>query len=295
MVSAGEDAPLRERLRPAPELDARVKAFLEDQLGGVLPPDTRRGLDWYYDWVVLGDRSAEALRILGERDTRPDLPWLDIGSGLGTFVLLSALSGRRAVGVEPGDGELALAIERAAALPGGDPGAFSSGVGEALPYPDGSMGGALLHDVLEHVGDWRAVLGEARRVLAPGAPLYVKGPSYAVRFVEPHYRLPWLPMLPRPIARRYLRALGRDAGYFEHLGYRRRGEVLAELRRLGFGLEFPRRAKLHDPASVNRPWMRRAVELAGTPRGRPLLAVAEHLADSPLQSTIDVVAVRGAR
>ena len=294
-MNAAEPAPLRERLRPDPALDARIKDFLESQLGRVLPPDRRRGLDWYYDWVVLGDRSAEAFRILSEHDTQPELPWLDIGSGLGTFVLLSALQGRRAVGVEPGGDELALARERAGALPGGDPEAFSPGVGEALPYPDGSMGGALLHDVLEHVGDWRVVLREARRVLAPGAPLYVKGPSYAVRFVEPHYRLPWLPLLPRPAARRYLRAMGRDVGYFEHLGYRRRGEVLAELRRLGFALEFPRRAKLHDPESVNRPWMRRMVEFAGTPRGRPLLAVAEHLADSPLQSTIDVVAVRGAR
>jgi SAM-dependent methyltransferase len=293
-VSTDDGADLRERLRPAPALDAEIQAFLESQLGRVLPPDRRRGLDWYYDWVVLGERSHEAFHVLLQHDARPELPWLDIGSGLGTFVLLSALNGRRAVGVEPGAEELALARERAAALPAGDPEAFSSGIGEALPYPDASMGGALLHDVLEHVGDWRVVLREARRVLAPGAPLYVKGPSYAVRFVEPHYRLPWLPMLPRPVARRYLRAVGRDAGYFDHLGYRRRGEVLAELRRLGFALEFPRRAKLHDPASVNRPWMRRIVELAGTPRGRPLLAVAERLADSPLQSTIDVVAVRGA-
>ena len=285
---------LRERLRPAPALDAEVRAFLEAQLGRVLPPDRRRGLDWYYDWVVLGERSSEAYRVLSDHDARPDLPWLDIGSGLGTFVLVAALGGRDAVGVEPGPEEIALARERAASLPGGDPDAFSSGVGEALPYADASMGGALLHDVLEHVGDWRAVLREARRVLAPGAPLYVKGPSYAVRFVEPHYRVPWLPLLPRPLARRYLRALGRDVGYFEHLGYRRRGEVLSELRELGFELRFPRLEKLRRPDSVNRPWMRRAVELTGTPAGRPLRTVAERLAESPLQSTIDVVAVRGA-
>ena len=177
MVNMEQIGELRERLRPAPALDAEVRAFLEAQLGRVLPPDRRRGLDWYYDWVVLGERSSEAYRVLSDHDSRPDLPWLDIGSGLGTFVLVAALGGRDAVGVEPGPEEIALARERAASLPGGDPDAFSSGVGEALPYADASMGGALLHDVLEHVGDWRAVLREARRVLAPGAPLYVKGPS----------------------------------------------------------------------------------------------------------------------
>ncbi len=293
-MSVDDLADLRERLRPAPALDAEIRTFLESQLGRVLPADPRRGLDWYYDWVVLGERSREAFRALRDHDARPELPWLDIGSGLGTFVLLAALSGRLAVGVEPGEEELALARKRASALQGGDPGAFSSGVGEALPYADASMGGALLHDVLEHVGDWRAVLREARRVLAPGTPLYVKGPSYAVRFVEPHYRVPWLPLLPRPLARRYLRALGRDVGYFEHIGYRRRGEVLAELRRLGFELHFPRLEKLRQPDSVNRPLVRRAIEFTGTPVGRPLRAVAEGLAETPLQATIDVVAVRSA-
>lgn len=275
---------LRTRLRPDPELDARVREHLHAQLGRVLPRDRSRGLDWYYDWVVLGSRSAEAFAILRAHDKRPDLPWLDIGSGLGTFVLLARSEGRAAVGVEPGRAELELANERVARMKDAGREPFRHGTGEALPWEDASMGGALLHDVLEHVGDWRAVLREAWRVLAPGASLYVKGPSYAVRFVEPHYRVPWLPLFPRPAARRYLRLLGRDPDYFEHIGYRRRGEVLRELRTIGFELEFPRLAKLHEPSSVNRPWARRLAALAAR------VPAAERLAESPLQSTIDVVA-----
>ncbi len=37
-----------------------------------------------------------------------------------------------------------------------------------LPLADGEASGVLLHDVLEHVSDWRAVLRECRRVVAPG-------------------------------------------------------------------------------------------------------------------------------
>jgi SAM-dependent methyltransferase len=269
---------------PGPELGARIRAFYARQLGGVLP---RRpsALDYYYRTVVAGERALEAYREITEAVPAAPGPVLDIGSGTGAFVLLAMRLGLDARGLEPGAEELALARERAErVLPGAPDDLFVAGVGEALPWPDAALGGALLHDVLEHVADWRAVLRECRRTIAPGGVLYVKGPSYAVRFVEPHYRVPWLPLLPKPVARRYLAALGRDVGYLEHLGNRRRGAVLAELRRLGFELEFPRRRKLREPERINRPLLRRVAAVGGRTR------LAEQLADSPLQWTIDVVA-----
>lgn len=276
-------------LRPAPALEARIRAFLDGQLGRVLPPDPERGLRWYYDWVVLGRRSLEAFAVFAShRDDSSSLPVLDVGSGLGTFVLLANNFGIPAVGVEPGAHELELARERQAAIAGlAAADLFTQGVGEAMPYADGSFSGVLLHDVLEHVGDWRAVLAEVRRVCAPGAVVYIKGPNYAVRFSEPHYRVPWLPLMPKPLARRYLGWLGRDTDYLEHLGWRRRGQVLAELRALGFELAFPRIEKLARPQAINRPWVRR---LAGalSPDG-PLGPLGRRLAENPLQAAIDVV------
>lgn len=44
---------------------------------------------------------------------------------------------------------------------------------EALPFGDAEFDGALAKDVLEHLPDPRAVLGELHRVLVPGAPLVV--------------------------------------------------------------------------------------------------------------------------
>lgn len=278
----------RGAIRPSPVLEREIRAHLVAQLGRVLPSDERRGLGWYYDWVVLGERSLEALSVFGRHAPPPGLPLLDVGSGLGTFVLLARRVGFDAIGVEPGREEIELARRRAQELgPAGDP--FRAGVGEELPLEDGSAGGVLLHDVLEHVGDWRTVLRECRRVLAPRGVLYVKGPSYAVRFVEPHYRVPWLPLLPKGIARPYLASLGRDTDYLRHIGYRRRGEVLAALRALGFELRFPRRDKLAQPDAINRAWVRGAVEAVDRVPG--LRSVARRLADNPLQSTIDVVAV----
>lgn len=279
----------RDLLRPDPALEQRIRTFLSDQLGRVLPSDPARGLAWYYEWVVLGERAREAWRYLDGAWVDRSLPLVDIGCGTGSLTLLANEVGGPAVGIEPGD-EVELAVARWQACRGTAPAPFLRAVGETLPFADASVGAVMLHDVLEHVRDWEAVLREVRRVLAPGAGVYVKGPSYAFRFVEPHYRVPWAPLLPKPIARRYLSLLGRDTDYLEHIGYRRRGAVLSRLLALGFELSFPRRQKLEDLGSINRASVRRVVApFAGD---GPLAGIGRALADQPLQSVIDVVARR---
>jgi SAM-dependent methyltransferase len=47
---------------------------------------------------------------------------------------------------------------------------------DAIPVRDGAFDAALLTQVLEHVPDPRAVLGELHRILAPGGRLYVTVP-----------------------------------------------------------------------------------------------------------------------
>jgi SAM-dependent methyltransferase len=279
----------RRAIAPPPELETRIKAFIATELGGVLPRSPDRGLDHYYTTVVLGTRAVDAFRVLAAHAPSTGLPLVDVGAGLGSFVLLSLLLDRPAVGVEPGAAELALAQARAVSL-GLPPESFRRGTGEELPVPRAGAGAVLLQDVLEHVRDWRAVLAQAVRALAPGGALYVKGPSYGVRFFEPHYRVPWIPMLPRPLATRYLRALGRDPEYLRHIGFIRRGEVLRELRSLGLELFFPRVSKLGQPELISRAWARRLAALAT--RARVPSVIARGLAESPLQSAIDVVAVK---
>ncbi len=46
----------------------------------------------------------------------------------------------------------------------------------ALTLRDGSVGGLLSMDVLEHIADTRSVLREAHRVLVPGAPFVITAP-----------------------------------------------------------------------------------------------------------------------
>jgi hypothetical protein len=55
-----------------------------------------------------------------------------------------------------------------------------------------------------------------RRVLRPGGVVYLAA-SNRLKIVEPHYGLPFLSMLPRPLAHLYLRLTRGENRYYEQL------------------------------------------------------------------------------
>jgi SAM-dependent methyltransferase len=54
---------------------------------------------------------------------------------------------------------------------------FTHGSADRVPYPDGFFGAILLLDVLEHVPDETAVVGEVARLLRPGGQLVLSVPN----------------------------------------------------------------------------------------------------------------------
>ncbi len=91
---------------------------------------------------------------------------VDIGCGGGLFAEEFARLGAHVIGVDPSAASLATARSHAAvaALPID----YREGWGEHLPLADASVDIACCVDVLEHVNDLDAVLGETARVLRPG-------------------------------------------------------------------------------------------------------------------------------
>jgi SAM-dependent methyltransferase len=86
-------------------------------------------------------------------------------------------------------------------------------VDEPLPFADGSFAGVVLKDLLEHVRDPVAVVGEVRRVLAPGGLVFASSPD-AQRWVWDDYTHR------RPFTRKAFRLLFADAGFrVERVGY----------------------------------------------------------------------------
>jgi SAM-dependent methyltransferase len=92
--------------------------------------------------------------------------------------------------------------------------AFVAGDAMDLPFPEGSFGLAVCSHVYEHVPDARRLFSEIFRVLEEGGVCYFSG-SNRLRLMEPHYRLPFLSLLPRFLAHPYVRVAGRGERYYE--------------------------------------------------------------------------------
>lgn len=91
---------------------------------------------------------------------------------------------------------------------------FIVGDSQAIPLRDGAVDIVICNHVYEHVVAPHALMAEIRRVVRPTGAVYL-GLGNRLGVMEPHYRLPFLSWLPRPLAHRYVRASGRADHYHE--------------------------------------------------------------------------------
>jgi len=105
------------------------------------------------------------------------------------------------------------------------PGRILCAAAEELPLPTGSVDLVYCYSTLEHVADAGRAVREMVRVLRPGGALYLHTPNRWACF-EGHYKLFWLPGLPRPLAAAYLALRGRPTAFLRTL----RPLTLAECR-----------------------------------------------------------------
>jgi 2-polyprenyl-3-methyl-5-hydroxy-6-metoxy-1,4-benzoquinol methylase len=96
---------------------------------------------------------------------------------------------------------------------------FSKGDAMRLEHADNSLDVVVCSHVYEHVPDASVMFAEILRVLKPGGFCYFSG-NNRMMIMEPHYRLPFLSLLPRFLAHRYMRLAGRGDYYHEkHVSY----------------------------------------------------------------------------
>ena len=141
---------------------------------------------------------------------------LSVGSGWGGFVVAANKMGAKAFGIEP-DEEKAV-ISKLRGEYQGVENSFYMGKGEFLPFKDNTYDIVECVSVLEHVDNPKMVIKEMIRVLKPGGCLYIHAPNYLYP-TEPHYKIYWIPLLPKPLAKLYLRLLGRNSKFIEHINY----------------------------------------------------------------------------
>jgi len=96
---------------------------------------------------------------------------------------------------------------------------FQKGDALNLNFRDQTFDVVICTHVYEHVPDAARLMSEIHRVLKPGGICYFAAGN-RLNIYEAHYRLPFLSVIPRPLAHVYIRLTGKGRFYYEkHLSY----------------------------------------------------------------------------
>lgn len=144
---------------------------------------------------------------------------LEIGSGIGDFVITCRRHGIQAHGIEPhyeNFRKLRLLSEKLISFFKIEDGIILDACGESMPFPENSFDIVFSYYVFEHVQDPLMVLNEAVRVLKPGGSIFFVFPNYG-SFWEGHYGIPWLPFANKTAGKVWVRLWGRNPDFIESL------------------------------------------------------------------------------
>jgi SAM-dependent methyltransferase len=127
-----------------------------------------------HEWRTAANSAAYLLDRLG-----PGMDLLDVGCGPGTITidLASLVAPGRVLGIDRAAEVVAQAGARLRETAGPNV-SFATGDVYALDVPDASFDVVHAHQVLQHLTDPVAALGELRRVLRPGGLLAVRDSDY---------------------------------------------------------------------------------------------------------------------
>lgn len=92
------------------------------------------------------------------------------------------------------------------------------GVTEDIPFVENYFDYVHCFTVLEHVNDVRKSLPEMVRVTKGGGYIFIQAPSY-LRPMERHYKIPYIPLMPKKLAKIYLKLLKRPLDFIDSINY----------------------------------------------------------------------------
>ncbi len=188
------------------KLRKNLLAYYGDQLG-------LNNLEKRIEGRINRERGRRVIQKLDELVTIKKRILLDVGSGWGEFTFEAMQKGAIVYGIEPNSELLEISV-----LLLGKQGTFTKASAEAIPFRDETFDIVICNAVIEHVEDVKVCLEEMIRVLRKGGYLYIRAPNYLYPY-EGHYKISWIPLLPKPLAKIYLRLLGRNPRFIQNINY----------------------------------------------------------------------------
>jgi 2-polyprenyl-3-methyl-5-hydroxy-6-metoxy-1,4-benzoquinol methylase len=143
------------------------------------------------------------------------LTLLDVGSSTGLIANYLAMYFGEVVGIDIDR----PAVEFAKSTHKKDNLVFIQADSLKIEMPENYFDAVICAHVYEHVPDAAMMMGEIYRILKPGGICYFAAGN-RLNIIEPHYQLPFLSVIPRPLAHIYIRWAGKGKFYYEkHLSY----------------------------------------------------------------------------
>ncbi|MCG9892947.1 MAG: methyltransferase domain-containing protein [Thermosynechococcaceae cyanobacterium MS004] len=192
-------------------------------------------------WAIIQEKGRSARKIL------------DLAAGCGTFLLFGLRSGYDVWGIEPEPWKLEFFRKKVicSEYPSEFLNHMLEGKGESLPFEDNSFDLITSYQTLEHVESVSECLKEMTRVLRPGGFLYLKCPDYD-SFFEPHYKLPFMPVMNKNIAEKYIKFMGRPTLGLKTLNWTTEKNIINDLNHCLHSLEIERMSQHYASIRKNK-------------------------------------------
>lgn len=129
--------------------------------------------------------------------------FVDLGCGLGGFLTAAGAAGRKGIGID--NRMSVLVIAKRIMESDGTTAVLACANAEALPLADGSVGGVVMYDVVEHVDRLESALSEVSRVTWIGGAFACSTPNRFSLAPEPHVRIWGVGWLPPKFQRAYVK------------------------------------------------------------------------------------------
>jgi ubiquinone/menaquinone biosynthesis C-methylase UbiE len=244
------------------EFHRRTAASYDDEVTREFAMYHRSRLDPFLDRMAQGKPAGRVL---------------DLGCGTGVVAVAAAARGFRVVGVDHSHEMLEIARRKAHAAGLADAVEFEVGEADRLRFGDVEFDGVTCQGLLHHLPELGSCLDEVRRVLKPGAFLYISEPTRDATPLKRGLIRAW-----RALRRRRADAAVDEPetveepissaelfGHLDRLGFRYTIEYLTHLPRLHRYL--PDSVRLVLTEAVSRPWRRRQGDLVFVYATKPVV------------------------